>query len=402
MECIPFLLYLRDRPGYDAPKKFCSQTSGTQSLLIFMKDTQKVCKALIAKLGYNNDVNSGLVAGLENICGIRRGRHEREVRIPLIEVQNLTRRFGEHTVVNHLNFKIKQGAVCGFLGPNGAGKSTTMNMITGYLAPSDGTALICGIDMMQEPEKARRHIGYLPEIPALYPEMTVREYLNFTAALKRFPKRGRPGLVDDAIEKTYLGAMQNRLIGSLSKGYRQRVGVANAILGMPEVIILDEPTVGLDPQQIIEIRDLIRSLSGEHTVLLSSHILSEVSELCDHILILCHGNLAAAGTPEELERTIDNSRTYELVVAGEYAQAVKALSGIEGVAQIRKGTAAGQTGEPLIITRRGENDIRIPIFRALAQADLPILSMQEQSCSLETVFLRLTAGNRPAAQKEES
>lgn len=320
----------------------------------------------------------------------------------MIEVQNLTRRFGEHTVVNHLNFKIKQGTVCGFLGPNGAGKSTTMNMITGYLAPSDGTALICGIDMMQEPEKAKRHIGYLPEIPALYPEMTVREYLDFTAALKQFPKRGRRGLVDDAIEKTYLGAMQNRLIGSLSKGYRQRVGVANAILGMPEVIILDEPTVGLDPQQIIEIRDLIRALSGEHTVLLSSHILSEVSELCDHILILCHGNLAAAGTPEELERTIDNSRTYELVVAGEYAQAVKALSGIEGVAQIRKGTAAGQTGEPLIITRRGENDIRIPIFRALAQADLPILSMQEQSCSLETVFLRLTAGNRPAAQKEES
>ena len=207
--------------------------------------------------------------------------------------------------------------------------------------------------------------------------------------------------MDDAIEKTCLGAMQNRLIGSLSKGYRQRVGVANAILGMPEVIILDEPTVGLDPQQIIEIRDLIRSLSGGHTVLLSSHILSEVSELCDHILILCHGNLAAAGTPEELERTIDNTRTYELVVAGEYTQAVKALSGIEGVAQIRKGTAAGQAGEPLIITRRGENDIRIPIFRALAQADLPILSMQEQSCSLETVFLRLTAGNRPAAQKEE-
>lgn len=183
--------------------------------------------------------------------------------------------------------------------------------------------------MMKEPEKAKLHIGYLPEIPTLYPEMTVREYLNFTAALKRFPKRGRPGLVDDAIEKTYLGAMQNRLIGSLSKGYRQRVGVANAILGMPRGHYFGRAYGRTNPQQIIEIRDLIRSLSGEPTVLLSSHILSEVSELCDHILILCHGNLAAAGTPEELKRTIDNTRTYELVVAGEYAQAVKALSGRE-------------------------------------------------------------------------
>ena len=208
----------------------------------------------------------------------------------MIEVQNLTRRFGEHTVVNHLNFKIKQGAVCGFLGPNGAGKSTTMNMITGYLAPSDGTALICGIDMMQEPEKAKRHIGYLPEIPALYPEMTVREYLNFTAALKRFPKRGRPGLVDDAIEKTCLGAMQNRLIGSLSKGYRQRVGIAQALLGNPQVIVLDEPTVGLDPLQIIEIRDLIRELGRTHTVIFSSHILSEVQAICDQILMIASFN----------------------------------------------------------------------------------------------------------------
>lgn len=219
----------------------------------------------------------------------------------MIEVKNLVKDYGGCLAVDHLSFTIRDGEIIGFLGPNGAGKSTTMNIMTGYLGATDGEVLIDGKNILEEPDEARRLIGYLPEIPPLYLDMTVLEYLSFAAELKKIPKKDREEAVSKAMELTMLNDVKGRLIKNLSKGYRQRVGLAQAVLGMPPVIILDEPTVGLDPKQIIEIRDLIKSLGKKHTVILSSHILSEVSAVCDHILIISHGRLAANGTPESLE-----------------------------------------------------------------------------------------------------
>lgn len=209
----------------------------------------------------------------------------------MIEVRNLVKKYGSHMAVNHLNFTIEKGKIYGFLGPNGAGKSTTMNMITGYIASTEGEILIDGHNILEEPEEAKKKIGYLPEIPPLYVDMTVSEYLKFVSELKSIPKEKRSGNINEVMSTTKLQSVKDRLIKNLSKGYRQRVGLAQALLGYPEIIILDEPTVGLDPKQIIEIRDLIKSLGNKHTVILSSHILSEVSAVCDHVLIIDKGKL---------------------------------------------------------------------------------------------------------------
>ena len=215
----------------------------------------------------------------------------------MIEVENLVKRYGNHLAVDHLTFQVESGKIYGFLGPNGAGKSTTMNMMTGYIAPTEGTVRINGFDIQKNAEEAKRCIGYLPEIPPLYQDMTVLEYLRFAAALKKIPKKEVEKQLVDIMEMTMTTDVSERLIKNLSKGYKQRVGLAQAILGYPEVIILDEPTVGLDPKQIIEIRELIRSLSEKHTVILSSHILSEVQAVCDEIMILSKGKLVACDTP---------------------------------------------------------------------------------------------------------
>ena len=204
----------------------------------------------------------------------------------MIEVRNLVKKYGNHVAVNHLNFTVEKGKIYGFLGPNGAGKSTTMNMITGYIASTEGEVLIDGHNILEEPEVAKKKIGYLPEIPPLYQDMTVQEYLNFATELKMLPKEKRKANIEEVMSTTKTIEVKNRLIKNLSKGYKQRVGLAQALLGYPEIIILDEPTVGLDPKQIIEIRDLIKSLGQKHTVILSSHILSEVSAVCDHVLII--------------------------------------------------------------------------------------------------------------------
>lgn len=234
----------------------------------------------------------------------------------MIEVKNLVKDYGGCLAVDHLSFTIRDGEIIGFLGPNGAGKSTTMNIMTGYLGATDGEVLIDGKNILEEPDEARRLIGYLPEIPPLYLDMTVLEYLSFAAELKKIPKKDREEAVSKAMELTMLNDVKGRLIKNLSKGYRQRVGLAQAVLGMPPVIILDEPTVGLDPKQIIEIRDLIKSLRKKHTVILSSHILSEVSAVCDHILIISHGRLAANGTPESLESQMAGAQTIVMTVKG--------------------------------------------------------------------------------------
>ncbi len=234
----------------------------------------------------------------------------------VIEVSGLTKRYGKNTAVDHLSFQVKKGQIYGFLGPNGAGKTTTMNMLTGYLAPTEGQIRIDGHDISEEPVEARRRIGYLPEIPPLYLDMTPLEYLRFAAELKGVAKEKRESEVERVMEKTQLQDMQERLIRHLSKGYRQRVGLAQALLGDPEVLILDEPMVGLDPKQIIEIRELIRSLGKKHTVILSSHILSEITSICDHVMIISHGKLAASDTPENLSHYMKNSDVCELKIRG--------------------------------------------------------------------------------------
>lgn len=234
----------------------------------------------------------------------------------MIEVKDLTKRYGKNVAVDHLNFRVKKGQIYGFLGPNGAGKTTTMNMLTGYLAASEGKILIDGHDISEEPMEARRCIGYLPEMPPLYLNMTPLEYLEFAAELKRLPKEQQDEAVRKVMEQTQIWDMQDRLIRNLSKGYRQRVGLAQALLGDPKVLILDEPMVGLDPKQIIEIRELIRSLGKKHTVILSSHILSEITSICDHVMIISHGKLVASDTPEKLGQYMKSSDVMELRIRG--------------------------------------------------------------------------------------
>ena len=307
----------------------------------------------------------------------------------MIEVQDLVKRYGGYLAVDHLSFSAEKGQIYGFLGPNGAGKSTTMNIMTGCLAPTSGTVIVDGMDLQQEPEKVKQRIGYLPELPPLYPEMTVREYLTFAAKLKKVPRLEQLQQVVQAMNKTGLLEEQDHLIRTLSKGYRQRVGLAATLLGNPDVVILDEPTVGLDPRQILEIRDLIRSLREEHVVILSSHILSEVSAVCDYIFILSHGKLVASDTPENLEA--------QLHAGGALCASVRAtpeemrtlcsamLPGIP--VEISAGARAGQTE-----LRFGAVDDRVTedFFYACAEAKCPILKLEREKVSLEEIFLELT------------
>ena len=309
----------------------------------------------------------------------------------MIEVTNLTKRYGSHVAVNHLSFRVEKGQIYGFLGPNGAGKSTTMNILTGYLAPTEGTVTIGGTDIQKEPEEAKKKIGYLPEIPPLYTEMTVEEYLKFAAELKKLPRAERKEQVEQVMEMTQITDMRGRLIRNLSKGYRQRVGLAQAILGNPEVIILDEPSVGLDPKQIIEIRDLIRKLGENHTVILSSHILSEVSAVCDHIMIISHGQLVASDSPEGLQKLMSGTPELLLTVKGDYEAVKDALAGAADVDIVEN---LGETEEHCVkirIAAKENADIREDVFYVLAAAKLPILEMNKEQKSLEDIFLELTS-----------
>lgn len=309
----------------------------------------------------------------------------------MIEVNNLVKKYGSHTAVDHLSFRVEEGQIYGFLGPNGAGKSTTMNIITGYLASTEGTVVINGHDILEEPEEAKKCIGYLPEMPPLYFDMTVKEYLKFAAELKKIPKKERADQIREVMEMTKISDMENRLIKNLSKGYRQRVGLAQAILGYPEIIILDEPSVGLDPKQIIEIRDLIRSLAKKHTVILSSHILSEVSAVCDYILIISQGRLVASDTPENLAKLMEGENTLELTVKGTKENVEAALSGLPSVRECRIQESEEENAVDAVIHTQEETDAREDIFYALAEQECPILRMQSAHVSLEDIFLELTA-----------
>lgn len=319
----------------------------------------------------------------------------------MIEVTNLTKRYGEHVAVDHLSFRVEKGQIYGFLGPNGAGKSTTMNMITGYLAPSEGTVVIDGKDIQKEPEEAKRKVGYLPEIPPLYTDMTVEEYLIFAAELKKIPAKERKEQVEKVMEMTRIADMRGRLIRNLSKGYRQRVGLAQAILGDPEVLILDEPSVGLDPKQIIEIRDLIRQLGENHTIILSSHILSEVSAVCDHIMIIAHGQLVASDSPEGLQKLMKGSMELELTVKSEYERLESILKEIPGVEALEQ-TASPEKGMVKVKVTTGENrDVREAVFFALADEKLPIMEMVHSEKSLEDIFLELTDDVKPVEKEKK-
>ena len=307
----------------------------------------------------------------------------------MIEVKHLTKRDGNHVAVNDLNFTIDKGKVYGFLGPNGAGKSTTMNIITGCLGATEGEVLIDGHSIAEEPMQAKRLIGYLPEQPPVYMDMTPAEYLDFVARAKGIPAKERAQQIETVTEKTRIQDVRNRLIRNLSKGYRQRVGIAQALLGRPEIIILDEPTVGLDPAQIIEIRELIRELGKEHTLVLSSHILSEVQAVCDAIMIISKGRLVASDTSENLTALFAGTVTLNLDVRATDDAARKVLDTVPGIEDMA--LSAGEPGITHVQLKPEEGqDIRETLFFAFAKAGLPILSMMQNHASLEDVFLELT------------
>lgn len=314
----------------------------------------------------------------------------------MIEVRNLVKDYGGHLAVDHLSFTINDGQIYGFLGPNGAGKSTTMNIMTGYIGATEGDVLINGHNILEDAEEAKRCIGYLPEQPPLYVDMTVEEQLLFAAELKKIPKKERKEAVQEVLELARLEDVKGRLIRNLSKGYRQRVGLAQAVIGFPPVIILDEPTVGLDPKQIIEIRDTIRKLGENHTVILSSHILSEVSAVCDYIMIIDRGRLIASDTPENLEQQMAGTEGMELLIKAEEEQILKTLEAVPQAAEVSV-QESKEEGIYKVVFRickseeEQEEDIRETIFFAFADRRLPILSMHTTKASLEEVFLELTA-----------
>lgn len=319
----------------------------------------------------------------------------------MIEVKNLVKKYGDHLAVDGLNFTIEPGRIYGFLGPNGAGKSTTMNMITGYIASTEGDVIINGHNILEEPEEAKKCIGYLPEQPPLYFDMTVLEYLKFAAELKKIPKQDREKMLEEVMDLVKISDVKDRLIKNLSKGYRQRVGLAQAVLGYPEVIILDEPTVGLDPKQIIEIRDLIKNLGDKHTVILSSHILSEVSAICDYVLIISHGKLVASDTTENLEKMTMGSNELNLTVKTTQDKLKNILSSISGIEEISFLASEEDGAVDIKIKTSEKTDIREDLFYKLAEHRCPLLKMEFNRFSLEDIFLELTDDSSENIKEEE-
>ena len=319
----------------------------------------------------------------------------------MIKVENLVKKYGNHVAVEQLSFTVQKGQIYGFLGPNGAGKTTTMNIMTGYLAATEGTVEICGCDILAQPEEAKSHIGYLPEVPPLYPDMTVLEYLLFVAELKKVPKQERKEQVREIMQMVGISDVENRLIKNLSKGYRQRVGLAQAITGYPEVIILDEPMVGLDPRQILEIRTLLGKLAGNHTIPLSSHILSEVDTICDQIMIIANGRLVASDSPEGLKKLMAKSAEIEMTVLGSREKAEELLHEIEHIRSCTFEKASEENGIKIRILTEESADIRGELSVAFTNHGMPVLSMRRVEKSLEDIFLQLTETSEREEEREE-
>lgn len=307
----------------------------------------------------------------------------------MIEVKNLTKRYGDLKAVDDISFSVDSGEVLGFLGPNGAGKSTTMNIITGYISSTSGTVTVDGSEILEEPKKTKAKIGYLPEIPPLYPDMTVRKYLEFMFDLKKvkLPKKEH---VDEVMRLVGLSDMGGRIIKNLSKGYRQRVGFAQALIGNPPVLILDEPTVGLDPKQIIEFRKLIRSLGKKHTVIFSSHVLSEVSATCDRVIVISNGKIVADGKTDELSQSLSGKKKLLLTVASESSAVVDELKKIPGVTKVEKVWSFAGGLVKYSVSYSKDEDIRKDVFSAMVRLDAPIMEMQSGDETLEDMFLKLT------------
>ena len=315
----------------------------------------------------------------------------------MIEVDSLTKRYGRATAVDGISFKVEKGEILGFLGPNGAGKTTTMRILTCYLPPTDGQARVAGHDVFAEPMEVKKRVGYLPETPPLYPDMEVGEYLDFCAKIKGVAPGERKTRVADAVEKCRIGDVRTKLIAKLSKGYRQRVGLAQAILHNPDVLILDEPTAGLDPKQIIETRELIKSLGGEHTIVLSTHILPEVSMTCGRVVIINKGRVVAEDTPENLTHRLQGAATVRLEVRGEAPDFEATLAGVPGIKSVR----LAKPGVYEVDAEAGR-DVRAEIARAVVARGLDLIGLQQSGMSLEEIFLHLTTTDAAAAPPAEA
>ena len=308
----------------------------------------------------------------------------------MIEIQHVTKRYGDKLAVNDATFTINKGEILGFLGRNGAGKTTTMNIITGYISASSGTVLLDGYDILADPREVKRRIGYLPEIPPLYPDMTVNEYLRFVCAIKDVKRSQRTAHLNDITELVGLGEVRGRLIRNLSKGYRQRVGMAQALVGNPEVVILDEPTVGLDPGQILEVRRMIRQLGEDHTIVLSSHILPEVADVCDRLVIIHQGKIVAEDSLEHLTHAEGDARKLRLRIAGPEPEVLQALRETDGVQQADSLGSREKDSFDFLLQGKADVDIRRAVFNRMAEQGYPILIQRPVDLELEDVFLQLT------------
>ena len=316
----------------------------------------------------------------------------------MIEVQDLTKTFGERTAVDHISFAVNKGEILGFLGPNGAGKTTTMRMLTSFMPATSGTARVAGFDVFDNSLEVRRHIGYLPENPPVYPDMTVESYLDFVARIKGVPSEKRAQRVTDALEKTNITDKRDELIKRLSRGYKQRVGLAQALVHDPDVIILDEPTVGLDPKQIIEVRHLIKNLAGNHTIILSTHILPEVSMTCDRVVIINKGKIAAVDTPQNLTSQLKGGQRIRVEVQASEQPLREVLAQIPGASRVQI-EAAPLAGHVLATIEAAEGkDIRSAIAARIVEKGWPLFELKGVSLSLEDIFLELTTDDAAHAQ----
>jgi len=312
----------------------------------------------------------------------------------MIEVKNLVKKYGPKFAVNNVSFSVRSGEIIGLLGPNGAGKSTTMNIMTGYLSATSGSVTIAGHDILDNPKEAKKHIGYLPEIPPLYTDMTVMEYLDFVYDLKGVKEKKKSKHLNEILETVKISQVKDRVIANLSKGYKQRVGLAQALVGSPEVLILDEPTVGLDPMQIIEIRSVIKKLSKNHTVILSSHILQEIQAICDRVVIINGGKVAAIDTPKNLANAISNENKFMLRIVGSERSILDVLQKVEGIKNIKSLGRKEKDSIDFIIETAPNVEVRAEIFTAMAKENMPILSMQTVDMSLEDIFIEVTENDR--------
>ena len=314
----------------------------------------------------------------------------------MIEAKNLVKRYGNFTALDEVSFNVQEGEVLGFLGPNGAGKTTAMRILTAYMPPTDGTATVAGYDVFEDSLEVRRRVGYLPETVPLYPEMSVRDYLDFAAALRAVPDRDEA--VEEVMERVSIAERADDRIGKLSKGLRQRVGIAQALVHDPDVLILDEPTIGLDPKQIIEVRELIRELGGDHTVILSTHILAEVGQICSRVLIINKGRIVAEDTPERLASRLKGVEQVHLVVAKPAQDTVAVLKGIPGVSNVYPGSVAGDFDIELALG----SDRRPDIAAAAVHRGWDLLELRPVDMTLEDVFLQLTAEQMTTEQRTEN